>query len=74
MVLNFFSKKVALCVNLLCFYGIAIPIGWPSANMIAKIKEGGAALVPKFPRGVEIPERNVSWCFSFNNAEKNATS
>jgi len=44
--------------------------GWPSAHMIKQIKRSGVNLVPKLPTGVNIPQRNVAWRFSFNNAEK----
>ena len=38
--------------------------------MIKEIKRGGLSLVPKLPKGMNIPKRDIAWGFSFNDAEK----
>ena len=60
------KPKNYVIFNILLFFCT----GWPTADVLDKIMKGSFSLVPKLPKGVPIPERNIAWRYSFNNAEK----
>ena len=45
-------------------------LGWPSSETKNEVERLPFGLVPKFRKGVTIAERDISWRYSFNDAEK----